>query len=1301
MTIARRVLILGLLCGSLSLGADPFIENRISKEPEIPVTLHYEAESFNGLPVYADFHEQPGQGWYTKEHTHASGRALVVCDAKSEGAVLRKELGQSYPAGDYLIGVLAVLTRWRANELSHYGSPSGNLLRVEFGTTTEEGFRPVAMQRLKLLYGSAYGFCPLIEMEEITHKPSSVPGVDVERRKVTYRDPVLTIDQPWDTIRLVAERIVSGGMGDVPEFPIPYIVLDRLVITNEPGYLWQASHSARFKLFTRVELDEQAASKAAAAEAKAETANTEAAETPSLSATPLVNLVHDGSFEVGGKPYWFPGMQGNADYTFSVQDIEQGDAVHGERFARIRPAVSQSYDDEVPESEYVYSASVRSAPLDVEAGTYVLSLYARAKGIAKMEVLQIPAFARSGRHVVISFEPTANWSEQTAEFTIKTDQSIQLMVIVTTKDKSATIDLDALQVRRQEDGQPAGYVEGDGVAALVANPARYGTFHDDEPVLFDAVLINGSAASAERRLVCVVKDVAGLVYEIKNCVIQGEPGITRQSISFDFAGYGNFVLSCREATDQQRVWLVPFMRVQAPERVERETQHPVYVGMLGRNIRDRAGAMMRHFGFEFQNTLSNSTLRPESNTNGLYQHKTYVRNAQLAKSVGIRWIPWIYPKNLAPYDYGTISDGPASHGGKPWMSAEFGAWYSRFLLEAYRDVMEPVYMASDEFMNQIVPQSVVPYMSAVYQASKATAPHVQVMHSIEFQAAQYLERELGGVKGVWADMLGGSRYQMGELWYEREDRFVRRHDLPFFVDGVGWSGNGSDLGFFTESGQPTMPAKWYGNLNDQAWDLASMVATYRPVKWSVYTTKYASGASDPFNQISPIDGHLTSYAAQWLVLIQFMREARAGGLLHLDNQSNLKACAFTIGEMNWVALYAPSPSLLKEITLDVPVGGLQIKDLHLVEREAATTFRLRRNELLFVGSPARDFVDKVRQLQVKELLEVRYVLKANPEGMDCIATITNHDTIAYKGTLTLFEDMLNGKGPVSTPITLLPGKTQQVSQPQKPELFAGRPITYYPVKAELALDGFLNSGIEEVQEFLKSTAEGNYMLSGEYFWLHYATPYTAKDLDARQVATWNIEQSPASVLLNWGLNGSYQRFQVRGSAIHTDANMQGDSRMDHDYFSTHFVRYDDSALYLGAVVEEAVSFPGKPVDDWGEKIIYYLQPSLTSRNTHDIARIEVIQLTADTVKATLVSATHPDGLPLQASASLQSSKRITLVKAPFTELGFDIARHDTINFGITCYDSDSGDGSTEAIYDWSGASFKEGDPHGFGQLICR
>lgn len=52
-------------------------------------------------------------------------------------------------------------------------------------------------------------------------------------------------------------------------------------------------------------------------------------------------------------------------------------------------------------------------------------------------------------------------------------------------------------------------------------------------------------------------------------------------------------------------------------------------------------------------------------------------------------------------------------------------------------------------------------------------------------------------------------------------------------------------------------------------------------------------------------------------------------------------------------------------------------------------------------------------------------------------------------------------------------------------------------------------------------------------------------------------------------------------------------------------------------------------------------------------------------------------------------------------LGFSAKLGGTVGIGITCYDSDSADGTVEATYDWSGASFKEGDVNGFGPLIFK
>jgi len=1300
--------------------ADPLFVNKLKAEPAVPVELVFEAEEFPGLPVYPDFHRGAGQGFYVKEHTHASGRAMVVCDSESERATIVKTFDRRLPAGDYLLGLCIVLTRWTRDVVTQYETPSGNIIRVELGLADGEGFRPVAIMRLQGLFGSGYCFLPRVTSVRTQYGENPRTGMDTARTTAVFEDPVLKVPEEWNAIRITAEKVISGGIGDVPEFALPYIILDRVKITNRPGYEWNFNARGRYGLLLPSELKE-AALKAQSAPPVPGAPAGQGAPAPAAAPAPAGNLVCDGSFEAGGRPWWSPAMDGTDDFTFDPQDIIAGASPHGDRFARLALVQAQLYadDDARPKA---YRAAIRSAEFTLPAGGGVVSFFARASvtpATLRLAWMDYTGAGKARQRRVLGrteFTLDREWKQYSYRIESAAPAPVSLILAGESAANGALVDIDAVQVLAPG-VDSRDYREGEGVRLLIANPAPYGTFHDNGPVRFQAVLVNGTSAGQTRRLRYRVTDLAGGLYGEGTVEVKGGKGITRRDfVLADFKGYGNFVLVAGpEAGPGPDRQLIPFTRVPEPARVEKDSRNPVYLGTLGRNIRGRSGRMMRHYGYEFTTTLNDVILNAGSNTLGYQRHAVYRNEVEQTRSTGLQWIPWIFPAQPAPYDITVLSSGPAATT-RPWMSPEFGAWYTQWILERYQGLYGDMFIVTDELTNNTVPGSALPYVHSAYRAIKQKDPRLQVMNSIEFPPSEAFARELGGVKGVWTDALGGSRYGTDKWWYAREARFVREKQLPFYVTAVGWYFNYADLEYLTPDGRPLDPAKLFHTMNAQAWDLAAITAIYRPMRYSVYTGKYGSMATDPFNQFALYDGRPTAMAAQWIVLEQFMREAAPGELLRLKQASSVEACTFDIKGTTWVALHAPAPALLKRISLAVPAADLTILDMHLAPRPAAavfatrsgeTQFLMRRGETLFVGSRNPAFLEAARNLKATDEIDCRYAVLAREGKTVCAGFLKNNGAGKVTGRLDLYRNMLYRQGRESFPFALGPGEERIFEVAQEAGAFDGRPLTYYPAAAELTLDGFITAQPGEVEEALKATAEGQYMRGDNYFWLHYALPLSkeAAGLEVKRLEEWEETQSPASVYINWGLNGSYQRTQVRWGAENTDPNMRLDGSMDCDFMSRHYVRYDAQALYLGAIIEDQPSFAGAADPAaWGESVEYRLQPGLDGQlglhRAPALRAIRVVQLAPDRLLATLAG---PDGktVALEGVCASRGDRREFLVRVPLELLGGGLKAGATLGLGITCFDSDDPSGKAEVEYDWSGAEFAPDDAFGFGQLILK
>ncbi|KKR04419.1 MAG: hypothetical protein UT30_C0008G0041 [Candidatus Uhrbacteria bacterium GW2011_GWF2_39_13] len=1292
------------LLGDNSVRADKensLFKNKITEVPREPVNIIVEAEDFDNLKVYPDFHREKGQGFYVKEHTHASGRAFAVCDSESEAARMLKVFDRNFPPGNYLIGAQIVLTRWTKNRRTDYGAPSGNIVRIELGKADKTGFTPVAILKLYPFFGSGYSFIPCLKSSSTAYIENTANGFVKEKNSIVLEDPVVKANSDWNALRITAEEIASGGIGDVPEFSLPYIIIDKVKISNEPGYEWKKGLKSKYDLTLASEKKEGKITAASTPEKKNADENRKKYKG---------NLVTDGSFEAGGRPYWNPGMDGEDDFTFDVGDIIEGDAPHGKRYARMQAVQAGAYPDDYKGAKK-YRAGIGSKYFEIPIEGCDISFQARAyKPDTKLSLKIVkwsgsPLKGKREQIAVKEFKIGNEWKKYDYEFRSGKPEEIALLFALESEEPGATLELDAVQAYVPAEKAHPLYMEGEGASVLVAVLAPYSAFHDNENIKFEAVLVNDTETQKEFKLKYTVKDVAGNTYGSGDLKISGGKGVSRKSFEFDnFNGYGNFMLTAK--TDDGKILNVPFSRIQNPAAMEKASKHPVYLGALGRNIRERSGKMLRHYGYEFVTTLNDVVIKADQTCRGYHDHALYRNEVEKNINSGLKWIPWIFPVQLPPYDVPVYSDTPAANGGKPWMSPEFGAWYVQSVLENYKGLYYNMIILTDELTNNMSARSALPYLLATYKAVKEKYPDVEVMNSFEFLPAEAYKKEIGKVKGKITDTYGGSRYNTGKWWYVRENRFNKENNLPFFIDGVGWYYNCADIQQFDKTGNPLSAAKYYDYFNEQAWDLAVITSIYRPVRYSVYVGKYGMYATDPFNQFSIYDGRPTFAAAQWIILEQFMREAEAGGLLFPDRASNIEVCYFTIKDMTWVVLHAPAPALLKELKLGIDPKELTVLDFHLAPLNPEKII-MKRGQTLFIGSKNRKLLEAVKKMQVIDLLETRFIIARKNDQTECIGFIKNNTAETLSGKLTMYKDMLYKKSPEIFDFNVKPGEWKIFTSIQDKGVFDGRAISNYPVYAQLEINDFFSTAVEEkTDELLVNTAEGNYMKSGDFFWLHYAEPEKSGKFDLTLLEQWEKLQSPASVYVNWGLNGSYQRCQIRCGGENTDPNMQLDGSMEHDYMSRHFIRYDDKYFYVGGIIEDELIIPEKTdiPGDWNESVEYVFQPDLMknigNRESKNLFKLKVVFIKNDKADAEFLL---PDGNKIKVETVSRAEKfqRRYIARIPLERSGFGVKKGETFGFDISCRDSDSKDGKLEAEYDWSGASFAKDDVFGYGQLIFK
>ncbi|MDP6505820.1 MAG: hypothetical protein QF886_19520, partial [Planctomycetota bacterium] len=217
---------------------------------ERPVFLQLQGEDYDNATHHPDWNILPGQGWYTMEMKHCNGYAVAICDAQSVGSEITYALKQALPPGKYRFFLHIIKMR----------SGGKNGVEISFGKDT-----------WKVIWdGSTY------KIRDYAVDPHD-----------------LTLTKPVKQFRIKTLMVERWSIGDVPEHPIPSIMLDRITITND---LQQQVITPGRRQDVGLPDELKAASKTTKAETTFEIRKGQ--------------RIRNGSFEVGTSAAWF----GNCSY---------------------------------------------------------------------------------------------------------------------------------------------------------------------------------------------------------------------------------------------------------------------------------------------------------------------------------------------------------------------------------------------------------------------------------------------------------------------------------------------------------------------------------------------------------------------------------------------------------------------------------------------------------------------------------------------------------------------------------------------------------------------------------------------------------------------------------------------------------------------------------------------------------------------------------------------------------------------------------------------------------------------------
>ena len=248
----------------------------------------FEAEAFDNIPSFGNWHPAEGTGWYIKEHIHATSQGIGVCDAFNEGAEMFKKLSEPIPAGE--VGVFARFYAMRGG--------TKNAVEISLGNR-KPGGEFEAVESFTVEWGDEY-------------------------RGYFWAGERVATDKACDTIRVKAAKVGRTGIGDNPEQEYAMIWFDQIMLTtNEDVKIGKRGRLEKPKTATPVGEASEAHKQAKAFLEK----NTDI----SLPYVPdKGNLLFNSGFELGFEPWWYTPDNTSAAFHLSYKDVSGQAARHGQ-----------------------------------------------------------------------------------------------------------------------------------------------------------------------------------------------------------------------------------------------------------------------------------------------------------------------------------------------------------------------------------------------------------------------------------------------------------------------------------------------------------------------------------------------------------------------------------------------------------------------------------------------------------------------------------------------------------------------------------------------------------------------------------------------------------------------------------------------------------------------------------------------------------------------------------------------------------------------------------------------------------
>jgi hypothetical protein len=1175
---------------------------------QAPIFLDIQGEDFDKATHRPEWHTLPGQGWYSMEMKHCNGYAVAICDAQSVGSSITYSLDSALPPGKYRFFFHIIKMR------------SGGKNGVEI---------IIGDHSWKVIWDGK------------TYK--------VRDYSVDAHD--FTLTKPARQIRIKSLMIERWSIGDVPEHPIPTIMLDRLMVTNDLRY--QVATPGRRQV---VALPDDGVTTAKETERQ-----------PILPGNRLAN----GSFEVGTTTSWLANTGYHNGPFLNRGNLVKTNPHHGRQCLEIGAPGS----------------GVMSEMFRGHTGELVnVTVSLRSSGTTKATIGVYNTRGKSKSLVPKGALVEKEWKTFSGAVELPADSTGRYYIQIVPGGDAANpgkVWIDSVSV-----GQKAGeaFKTRDAHEVGLMSDRVANIYHSKDSAPAILTLANHGARAWKADLELIVRDHRNIVVLSRPINVTCKPAdLLSLPLNIACGRWGIFSAAIHDAGTNQDV--AELSTIVLPER-----KAGGICGFYGKTGDERTAKIMQSLGLPWNGTLADGQARHIREPKDF---EALEKVLLVAKKHGIKIqhaTEILYHKQQKDVHYeGTLR----RHYNAPSLAAiekDLSAFAERF-----KDKID-VWNLQDEMTDFKMPYEVYPlYHKIAVDAIRKADPDAVVIVSSEPKHQEQVLKVLGknylnAICDANFSAVRGDHYK-----HALYSQAAKKWDLPLWFSGFSFPTRSM---YRTRAEILGLGGRSKTSLYRSPVDTTAAAMTVHRLRYDVERFVLYSAIPTVINpyrlrptNIFDFDGTAHNVAAAYAAIGNFLQDATDGKLLETPSEE-LIAFSFQRKGDNWLTFWVGPILKYGEVkygdySIDLELTGSLLDSFgNAVPSDVANG----RTKIEFEGQPlyfnvgnasAEKIAAAIKSAEFVESISLRGICLGHDSGGTLFrAAVVNRTGEPLSGTLSISE----GRG-----MFVEGGQIQrEISDISD----AGTKWADIAFRGGLAERRPLSQGVAGLQ-----FARGRISRTSGLWCMPAPRIKTPPALDGR-LDDWR-GVAPAFIHTTRRASGAYELIQVRRGP-----NSIGD---ENDIGASTFARWDEKNLYLALKVkDDDVQFPtGHRGPGTGDHAIISIDTNLMDdlfdpRQSEDDFLIQ-IRMAGHELQADLINSKNESAKLESAYANiksgLESGFAIEIV-CPWEKLGVAPGVGLTLGFDTTVFDAD---GSFEVQVEaaWAGFNKSYRNPTGYGQLILR